>query len=942
MKALLACVGALVATMASAETWYWVGHTIGTNNDKYNFYEPLNWTNATGQTGFPGYGDTVIGTRLKSADSSYAYGVCGANGSHSATICNEHALESVLYPADVGVGTINFNQGRLVLKAGGQGVQFLHKNHQKSNYTSMGFVGIGEVPVNVAVSNVVWASQQELRAVTTTTDPVCDVTLVKKGPGTFVATAESGNRVYDIPRLHIQEGVVNLTSTAAPAGKGMTIAFDGNCGWQRLEYCYKGNGGTADYSSDLELKDGGLAETNGVDNTDHGISCYADKQLILSGTPSSNPMVFTGTFYDKAGLKWNPSADDKVFVCSKAVSATTGRMTVQKGEMQLSNGASFTSLASLTVAAGAKFTVDAGSGANFRAESLELGDATATLTLGAGVNLVFHGGSLAGKPLAATTYSADASGDTKRAAWISGEGTVTFETGTSAAAAWDGGAGADTSLLTDANWADDEAPDFTDGKLFATFAEAGTTATIPSATTAKFNGLYLQNGFSFAAGSGAKAEIGNGGLTAPDCADGATATYTMGWPLELTEAQNWNFGAGNAFALAAPVSGSGSAKITSAATVTLSTPCPDYAGAFDLAAGTFNVSGVNPLGVGTTPARYSVDKATLAFADDTTIDRPVEFYWTAGDETAAGVTVPAGKTVTFNGLVNYPYNGKQMIFTAPEGAAFYFNEGIGCSGGFTKLRLNGSGTYDFGGRCAGVGAFHVMAGQNPTIVFHAPSNHIMGINAEWFNGGRLVTLTDFALTDLVKVEGRVQKLYFASPTVVDMSGHDQAIDGLVGSGEVTSERAATFHLRYATFIDVLTSAQTVRFTGRASLSYEGSQTYTLGSVCTATGSVSVAKGELVLTENASWPNATNVSVSNGTLTLKHAGAFGETTAFALSDGALNLDFDGTMEVAELRIDGRRRGGTWGAVGSGAQHETALITGTGFLHSDERGVMLLIR
>ena len=58
----------------------------------------------------------------------------------------------------------------------------------------------------------------------------------------------------------------------------------------------------------------------------------------------------------------------------------------------------------------------------------------------------------------------------------------------------------------------------------------------------------------------------------------------------------------------------------------------------------------------------------------------------------------------------------------------------------------------------------------------------------------------------------------------------------------------------------------------------------------------------------------------------------DTGVVDISTGAvLNLNFAGTDTVDDFRIDGTPQGdGTFGAIGSGADTETALITGTGIL------------
>jgi autotransporter-associated beta strand protein len=88
-------------------------------------------------------------------------------------------------------------------------------------------------------------------------------------------------------------------------------------------------------------------------------------------------------------------------------------------------------------------------------------------------------------------------------------------------------------------------------------------------------------------------------------------------------------------------------------------------------------------------------------------------------------------------------------------------------------------------------------------------------------------------------------------------------------------------------------------------------------------------GTLAITGTYSYSGGTNVT--GGTLTLD-SGTLSDTGVVDISTGAvLNLNFAGTDTVDDFRIDGTPQGdGTFGAIGSGADTETALITGTGIL------------
>lgn len=99
---------------------------------------------------------------------------------------------------------------------------------------------------------------------------------------------------------------------------------------------------------------------------------------------------------------------------------------------------------------------------------------------------------------------------------------------------------------------------------------------------------------------------------------------------------------------------------------------------------------------------------------------------------------------------------------------------------------------------------------------------------------------------------------------------------------------------------------------------------------TGTGSLEKSGGGiLAITGTYSYSGGT--TVTGGTLTLD-SGTLSDTGIVDVSTGAvLNLNFAGTDTVDEFSIDGTPQGdGTFGAIGSGADTETALITGTGIL------------
>ncbi len=86
---------------------------------------------------------------------------------------------------------------------------------------------------------------------------------------------------------------------------------------------------------------------------------------------------------------------------------------------------------------------------------------------------------------------------------------------------------------------------------------------------------------------------------------------------------------------------------------------------------------------------------------------------------------------------------------------------------------------------------------------------------------------------------------------------------------------------------------------------------------------------VALTANNTYTGDT--TVLDGTLSLQNDFLADLADVFLTTGGFLNLDFIGTDTIDSLFIDGSTQAvGTWGAIGSGADNETSLITGSGLL------------
>ena len=134
-----------------------------------------------------------------------------------------------------------------------------------------------------------------------------------------------------------------------------------------------------------------------------------------------------------------------------------------------------------------------------------------------------------------------------------------------------------------------------------------------------------------------------------------------------------------------------------------------------------------------------------------------------------------------------------------------------------------------------------------------------------------------------------------------------------------------------------------RIDGEQDLVFAGSGTAKLNADSTRSGLLKVTSGTLWLA--GSWKNCTNVVVAGGTFAVKNENAFGDegrapgkapkvkVQVEAASGAKLALDyFWEVIDCAEFRVDGERLYGTFGAPGSGADHEFAWISGRGLMRT----------
>ena len=510
---------------------------------------------------------------------------------------------------------------------------------------------------------------------------------------------------------------------------------------------------------------------------------------------------------------------------------------------------------------------------------------------------------------------------------------------------WCGG-GADNLTSTDENWESGCAPDVTAGDLLAVFAKGGSEALLPAGTAAAFAGIVLDganlggNRFTFTAGSGATATIGECALTVSN-APSAT-TWTIRWPLTLTDgAQTWNVGENNTVEFDAPIGGDQDLVFAGSGTVELNAGNA-HSGSLLFDSGTFTITASGALGSSSRAARYYYDRASLAFNGDLTIDPPIDgTYLSSPNATAGGLKITMGSDVTFNGRV---HSSTYMWMTVgPGGMATFENGlGVGANAMLGHLSLDGGGTVVVRNVAADMGG-KTMVNGGTTLDVCVAGNQLNAGDAFWteINDGTLVTRVADALADGSMV-------YLGSSGVFDLDGHDQSVSaqhGIAGA-KVASSRPATLTIlgdqdgnAHDSQYGGAGRTNRTAFVGQVNLTKLGSVQQTLAAASTSTGTLKVASGTLSLV--GSWENCTNLVVAGGTFAAKNANAFGDDLRApgakpklevdVASGASLVLDYDGQIDCSAFRVDGVSLRGTIGAPGSGADNEYAWISGPGLMH-----------
>jgi len=326
------------------------------------------------------------------------------------------------------------------------------------------------------------------------------------------------------------------------------------------------------------------------------------------------------------------------------------------------------------------------------------------------------------------------------------------------------------------------------------------------------------------------------------------------------------------------------------------------------------------------------DAATLKATVTQTTDRPLTVL-----STGATIEVPTGEVFTHQGKIQFP----GTLTKTGEGTLAF--QGYGSSGAqaATDLVVNG-GTVEFrdsffNGAPLGGESFQATVNAGAVLRFTA-AHSVGGDYWDWGTSLGRITVSGGAL----QIDGS----QYLRKGLADNKGNFVLDGGTIqGSGailSVTYNNPADDQGEYST-ISVLPNAVTSEIVNAGGISTQDRSVKLVvedGAAATdllldapvtgANGLIMVGTGTLVFTGNAT--NEGTNQIQQGTFAIGEAASFGAKSKLDVASIAtLRLDYAGTKTVSDFKIDGvSQAGGTWGRQGSGANHESALITGNGLL------------
>ena len=439
------------------------------------------------------------------------------------------------------------------------------------------------------------------------------------------------------------------------------------------------------------------------------------------------------------------------------------------------------------------------------------------------------------------------------------------------------------------------------------------------------SGLIIPNNFTFgaagyainlAAGTGSPGTTFSGNFPLP--ASGTTTLQTGG--------------AGQVARITGIVSGASALTVNNSGTLELG-GVNTYSGATTVAASTgLSIIGSGSLGSGT----YAGNMANSGMFN----------YASSAAQTLSGIISGAGAltlnnsaaVLTLKGLNTYTGATTNLAGTLIIGGAGYLGSGIYAGS------ISNSGTIIFASSATQTNSGNVY-GSGALIV----SNSVANV---WFSG--LIYNTNITIASGTMVGNKGNPGVFTNAFITFGSSGNSATLDLWGRATMSiAGLAVAPGATGATIQNGSTGNATLQFTGSTTPStFSGSisngpgtgttvltiagGSLTLSGVNTYVGVTTINAGSLVGHVAGSIAGPVTITATSGTaLQLDNSSAMPASANLVLpaspAASLVNLNFSGTQTINTLKFGSTQKvAGTWGAIGSGANHENAAFTGTGLL------------
>ena len=489
---------------------------------------------------------------------------------------------------------------------------------------------------------------------------------------------------------------------------------------------------------------------------------------------------------------------------------------------------------------------------------------------------------------------------------------------------WDGQGGTSVTLIdSGVNWSVNIAPAF-DGTQYVTFGTGGATATVN--TPVGFLGIAFNRAGNFTVANGAGAlTLGARGLcTALPSA--TSRTYTLAEDVTLIANQAWgvtNSGSGVATLIVSGIIADGATAFG----ITKSGSGPlvlsgnnSYDGTTTVkTGGCVRISHASALG-GTNGVTTVEEGAWLELSGGISVTEALKL---SGDQASgyAGALRSTGGSNTWSGAITQG-SGTRLAVTSGSldvTGGFVGSQGLAFQhGGGTTLRLSNK----------------PFVLSSASLYSHGAGLLILNVTG---NSWSVMDLANGSVrTDVVNAFPAAATLQLNPNTAVDLNGNSQTVGQFknantnAGPRLVTSAAPATLTVNPAGAS--VTNTYDGRLTGALGLIKNGAGVLILAGTNTASGSVTVSNGTLIVSAPSSLGSSPAIAVDGGTLELRTTNAISDYASLRIaSSGAkVNVAAGLTETVSLLYLgDVLQANGTYGASGSGAENvDDTHFAGTG--------------